>query len=351
MNRLPILWLLFVTLFLCPIGCKKKESFVTAKPNGDILTSNYLFTYENWNEPRVWDLRRQENLDQTIQGLTQDRQIFEALTAWARLQFEPGFPDPYPLSNGLSILEDIRNKKTEGFCGQYAYLLADALKSFGFFDVRYVEIAQDEKTSHFLLQAWDNQTARWMLLDPLYASIVVNRNGEPQDAWDVHAAVKKGLASDLKRMWLTPETKVPRSDDKNYFALYSHTAVSLRNNLASMDHPWTIRERLRDFLLVEDGPSGGSSPPYQNRSSRVADFKESRNQCWIELRERDGGDLVHLTNQGTCAHFDYFEIKMDQDPWIKVPEEFILKKKFKVLSCRTTNKMGLSGGVTKLEKG
>ncbi len=341
--------LFLVLLSILVITCKEKETLMAGKPEITALTSNYVFSYENWMQPRVWNLRRQENLDEVVKGLSQDRQIFEALTLWARQQFEPGFPDPYPLSNGISILEDIRSGKTKGFCGQYAYLLADALKSFGFFDVRYVEVSLDERTSHFLLEGWDNQTGGWMLLDPLYATVVINQAALPLGAWDVHDAVRKGLAQQLKRVWLATEQQVPRGPDEKYFALFRNTAVSLRNNLAEMDHPWTIRERERDFLLIEESPSS-PQPPYQNRSNRLADFKQARNLTWIEVGKQGDGYQVTLSNRGTCAHFDHFEIKIDQNPWTKVPEEFLLKRDFKTLYCRTVNKMGIPGIATKLEK-
>jgi hypothetical protein len=337
-----------IALLLLVTACGNKEKILTGNPRIDPLTSNYVFTYENWMQPRVWGLRQQENLDEVIKGLNRDRQIFEALTRWTRQQFEPGFPDPYPLSNGISILEDIRSGKTKGFCGQYTYLLADALKSFGYFDVRYVEISLDEKNSHFLLEAWDNQEGHWLLLDPLYAALVVDPGGKAIGAWDVHRAVVEGKASDLRRFWLASEQQVPRTRDETYFSVFLHTAIALRNNLAEMDHPWTIRERQRDFLLIDDGPKG-LQQPYQNQSGRMADFKEVRNLSWIEVMPQKNGYRVRLSNRNTCAYFDYFEVKLDQDSWKKVPEEFLLKKSFKTMYCRTVNKMGMPGVVTEFE--
>lgn len=337
-----------VLLAFFAAGCGNREQF-SADPDILPITSNYAFTFENWMQPRVWNLRRQEKLDDVIHGLSQDRQVFEALTLWSRRQFEPGFPDPYPLSNGISILEDIRSGKTKGFCGQYTYLLADALKSFGYFDVRYIEIWQDEKNSHFLLEAWDNQSGRWMLLDPLYAAIIVDGKGVPLDAWDLHKLVRTNKTAGCKRVWLAPESIVPRSPDQNYFPLFRHAAMSLRNDLAEQNHPWTIRERQRDFLLIEND-AAEPNPIYGNRSGRMADFKDTRNLSWIQIEEQSDGYSVSLRNNGTCAHFDYFEVKVDDEAWKKVPEKFLLKRNFKTLSSRTINKMGMSGFPTTFAK-
>ena len=239
-----------------------------------------------------------------------------------RLQFEPGFPDPYPLSNGLSILEDIRGGKTKGFCGQYTYLLADALKSFGFFDLRYVEISQDPQNSHFLLEAWDNQEGRWILLDPLFATLVIDQKGIPVGAWEVHQAVNSKKKVELERQWLGSDQQVPRGPDEKYFPLFRNVAISLRNDLAEMERPWSIRERQRDFLLIENDPPNPQAFPYQNKSRRPEDFTDSRNLSWIDISKASDGYQVKLSNRGTCAHFDHFEIKIDQEPWRAVPEEF-----------------------------
>ncbi len=54
-------------------------------------------------------------LDSVIEGCKTDIEIFKRLTIWSRKQFKPGNPDPYPMSNGLDILKDIRSGKTGGF--------------------------------------------------------------------------------------------------------------------------------------------------------------------------------------------------------------------------------------------
>lgn len=116
---------------LCSCQDQKIEKSPTTAPP-KFQSGNYVFTYENWAEPKVWELRKQEKLDSVIEGCKTDIEIFKRLTVWSRKQFKPGDPDPYPMSNGLDILKDIRSGKTGGFCGQYTYLLADALKVLDF---------------------------------------------------------------------------------------------------------------------------------------------------------------------------------------------------------------------------
>jgi hypothetical protein len=331
-------------------SCKKPaaEQQVTVSDSTVLSNSNYEFTYEHWMEPKVLELRKQENLDSVIEGAKTDIEIFERLTVWARRQFPPGTPDPYPLSNGIDILRDIRSKKTQGFCGQYTYLLADALKSFGFFDVRYIEIWKDAQTSHFLLEAWSNQFRKWILLDPLYASTIVDKQNQLMSAWNVHTAVVRGDDGSLKRNWLASESELPRNSDSDYFPLFRLVAVSLRNDLAHMNHPWAIKERERDFLAIANSSFKGS---YRTVSNREADFQAPRNLCLIQIRKASDRTEVHLSNAGTSAHFDYFEVKLDSGNWIRSPSDFSVSEEFKVIQCRTVNKMEIRGVIGKLEAG
>jgi hypothetical protein len=250
------------------------------------------------------------------------------------------------MSNGLDLLKDIRSGKTGGFCGQYTYLLADALKSFGFFDVRYVELWRDPQNTHFMLEAWSNQFAKWVLLDPLYATTVTDDKNRFLSAWEVQSAVASKKDSSLKQSWLLPESEVDHPSHGDYFSLFHLAAVSLRNNLASADHPWTVKERYRDFLAMQ-GPFMKS--PYLNQSNREADFQSPRNICSIRIEPQSNAARITLSNSGTCVHFDYFEVKVDSGKWMSAVPQFELKDKFKEIQCRTVNKMGIRGVVEKIE--
>lgn len=346
-NRIQIIILAVVAIVALLSSCKdqKVENSVTVDPSV-FKAPNYVFTYENWAEPKVWELRKQENLEAVIESCKTDIEIFKKLTVWSRRQFKPGNPDPYPMSNGLDILKDIRSGKTGGFCGQYTYLLADALKSFGFFDVRYVELWRDPQNTHFMLEAWSNQFRRWVLLDPLYATTITDQNNQLLSAWEVQSAVAAGKDSSLKQSWLTSESEADHPDHSDYFSLFHLVAVSLRNNLAAADHPWTIKERYRDFLAM---PSRFMKEPYLNQSNREADFQSPKNICSIRIEPKGDRTQITLSNFGTCAHFDYFEVKLDSGKWMSAPSQFELKDKFKEMECRTVNKMGIRGVIEKIE--
>jgi len=75
--------------------------------------------------------RTAERLDNVVRGSGSDEARARKLLHWTRAQFEPGRPDPYPPPDATTTLREIRSKHTGGFCAQYAFVLVQALQSFG----------------------------------------------------------------------------------------------------------------------------------------------------------------------------------------------------------------------------
>ena len=316
-----------------------------------VVFSNHGFEHERAGAPKVAALRERERLDEVVAGADSEIAVFEALTLWARRQFVPGIPDPYPPSNGLDLLDEIRAGRTGGFCGQYAYLLADALKSLGFWDVRYVEGWADERSSHFLVEAWSNELGRWVVLDPLHAATVVDDGGRSLSAAEVHdAAVGAEGAPAARRKWLAPESEVPHDDERRYLEHFRLIAVSLRNDLAEAARPWTIAERRAEMLALRDAANEDLLPGnYRRQSSRRADFEGARNLCRATIEPGDGGFAAGLETLGTCAHFAGFEVRIDDGAWVPSSERARLPAAFRSVECRCVNALGIRGVVTRVE--
>ena len=340
----------FLLLAVAALSCAPQEGGTPVAEPPVSATSNYGFAHEGLGVYKVVRLREQERLDELVTQAQDELQIIESLTLWTRRQFEPGIPDPYPLSNGLDILADIRSGKTGGFCGQYAYLLADALKSYGFFDVRYVETWADETNSHFLVEVWSNQLGRWMLLDPLHAALVVDSAGEPLSTWDAHAVAVGSGDGDARRKWLAPEDEVARPPDDEYFPLFRLPAISLRSNLARQTQPWTIKERREQFLALRDDSNADLRPGYyQQESDRGADFNGARNLCRMELEAGDEGPVLRLDNLGTAVHFWKFQLRLDDGDWRDTGWKAPVPDGVASVECRTVNKLGVRGVVTRFD--
>lgn len=342
--------ILVVLALLSLCGCGPTAGSKEAGPEileiaqGTFTGGDFPLQVERRDEPRVIELRRQEKLDEVVAGAKGELEIFERLTAWARSQFEPGVPDPYPLSNGLSILADLRSGKTGGFCGQYAYLLGDALKSLGYFAVRYVELESEAGAGHFAVEAWCDDLGRWVVLDPLNAALY-EVDHLPQSAVELHDALiaRRSGAIKVVRLPLGPGSPGagrrpaarPAADsapiyatggvgataptsDADLLALFYDVAVSTRNDFAPLERPLTIAEREGLFVRYADPRVA----PFRHmnfvlNSVRREDFLAPMNQVQIEVHPDLGSSRVHtaFSTRGTCPHFAHYRIRIGDGPW------------------------------------
>ena len=74
-----------------------------------------------WEDPAVLTpYSEAEGLDDVVAGAGSDEERARRLVTWARRQFEPGRPDPYPPPDAERKLAQIRGGITQGFCAQSA---------------------------------------------------------------------------------------------------------------------------------------------------------------------------------------------------------------------------------------
>jgi hypothetical protein len=317
-----------------PNGASPDSPDILENSQGDFTGGDYPLQVEWRDEPRVLDLRRRERLDEVIAGAKGEIEIFKRLTSWARGQFEPGVPEPYPLCNGLSILDAIRSGKTGGFCGQYSYLLGDALKSFGYFAVRYVEMENRDGASHFAVEAWCDDLDRWVLLDALNAAVYV-REGTPLSALEIHEEVVSGHADSVRVNHLPIATSPatvpargpggakgglprPSSTDAELLGLFYKIAVSTRNDFARLGTPLTIAQREVLFLRFADP----RTPPFQHMNFALStvrreDILVPMNQVQIDVKADAGTEMLHVmfSTRGTSPHFVRYRVRIGEGAW------------------------------------
>jgi len=323
--------------------------------------TDFPLQVEHWSEPRVAALRHQEGLDQVVAGATGEIDGFRRLMHWARSQFPVGDPEPYPPSNGVGLLAEIRGGRTGGFCGQYSYLLADALKSFGHWSVRFVELENEAGDGHFAVEVWSTEAGRWVLLDPTYDVLYTGPDGAPLSALDLHAALLADRDSEVTAVEGSP----PPKDGKRVADLprrgleqYRRLAVSLRSDNARLDTPPTLADRERTFLRW-DGPRPDGSPDDGLRfrhlnftlgGARVSDFYPPVGQvhCLVDGM-KDGVATVRFETRGTWPHFIGYQVRIDGGVWRRtaatvewtIPQDGTMHR----LEVAAVNAAGLAGPV------
>ncbi len=192
----------------------------------------------------LWDgqaplarFRQAENLDAIVLGAASDEERARKLLHWTRAQFEPGRPDPYPPPDAMKTLSEIRAGRTGGFCAQYAFVLVQALQSFGK-PARVVTIE-----NHEVVETWLVDQARWTMLDPLFDLQVTDPSGRSLSAIEIRNARHAGAALAVTAGGRLPEPL------RKYVARYDRIALWIRNAFVSAPVNFTDFDRYRVWLV------------------------------------------------------------------------------------------------------
>ena len=319
------MWILAGVLLVCVIIYVSGILTPTVKieiKRTKIVKSNYDFIYEHWKEEKLNMLRESEDFVK-INEPSQFK-IFLKLCDWVHRQWSRSIPAPYPLCNAIDILKDIRSGKTGGFCGQYAYVLADVLKSMGFFNVRYVELWSNrgKNQSHFVVEVWSDRYEKWLILDPdynLYYEII--SSGLPANAFEIRQSLYGGEAVAARS---ADPSQTIKEDELTH--LYANFATSLRSDLLRHTKPLTIGDRFNMFLFFRDKntsdfyPAGGV--PYSHVTDRKEDIYFDCNAVRVEYsRDPDTKDVnFSFYTDSSMPNFKGFSISKDLGKsWVKLP--------------------------------
>jgi len=184
--------------------------------------------------------RQAENLDAVVGAAASDEERARKLMHWTRAQFEPGRPDPYPPPDAMTTLSEIRAGRTGGFCAQYAFVLVQALQSFGK-PARVVTIKE-----HEVVETWLADQARWTMLDPLFDLQVVDQRGRSLSAIEIRSARHAG-----ETLGVTTGARLDESL-RRYAARYDRIALWIRNAFVSAPAKFTDFDRYRVWLVGSD---------------------------------------------------------------------------------------------------
>lgn len=338
-------------------ACRAEPEILVYVRPGEIVKSNFDFHYEHWQEEKLALLRGQE--DFTEISAEDQFSYFRKLTEWTHRQWDWSRPDPYPPANALDILAEIRAGNTGGFCGQYAYVLADVLKSLGYFSVRYLELWSNEGQSHFCIEAWSDQFEKWVVLDPDQALFFeIESSGLPANALEVRTSLfDPGFRVTEKAV--SPDTPIQKRVSRK---VYANFAVSLRSDLLRSLRPPTVGDRLASFLFWQDEQTSpesfrqfGGRIPYRNRSSRYADLYFDCNRVRVEyrLKRKDKLLLLEFFTDGSMANFSHFIVSTDRGAsWRKNPGQFqtelVSGRKLEIMAA-PVNALDRPGVITRIE--
>ncbi|MCA9115018.1 MAG: transglutaminase domain-containing protein [Planctomycetaceae bacterium] len=130
------------------------------------------FVYESFSQPLLARFRREQKLDQVVEGAETELELLSKLAAWSSASW-PGLGHIgkiYPAWNAFEILAPHEDgTPVGGFCQQYNLVFLQACQSFGI-PARIVSIGPGTQLDrirggHETVEVWSNQFRRWMYFD------------------------------------------------------------------------------------------------------------------------------------------------------------------------------------------
>lgn len=288
--------------------------------HNSIVRSNYYFIPEHWQEPKLAQLRREESF--TAIKAADQLGLFLGLTDWVHRQWKESVPDPYPPPNAVDILREIRAGRTGGFCGQYAYVLAGVLEAEGYYSVRFVELWDDSEAnnSHFVVEAWCDQHAKWVVLDADQDIWYAFRDtGAPASAGEVRASLYGGRPVEAR-----PAVAGVVTDPANHVALYANLAVSMRSDMMRSTTAPTMADRFARYVFFRDAHTrdffkldGRKVIPYKTVTERWDDLYYDCNRVRVIhfVDPTSGNVVIELFTDGSMPNFWAFQASVDGGEW------------------------------------
>jgi hypothetical protein len=359
----PIVWfLLFLVaceqngrISLDRPGWLSRHVEVVALENGELPSGQFAFQYERDIDGRFAALRAQERLDEVIKGATTEFEQFLRLMDWTNSQWDVGVPDPYPPWNVLTILHDIRQGRTGGFCAQYAVVFAQSCLALGC-QARYIDLVDlfgDGRRTHFTVEVWSNDYQKWVIMDPSY-NVYYQRDGIPLNVLDLHLALWNNMWHDIQLVQGRSSRGLKVTDLKSMIEDYRYFALDLRND--HLSHPQRIWVRngggldwsdRYDYYEVYSTAPIPVDPGYTapKNSENREDFYWPVNATHMTLTMGVNPRDVVVELKTYTPNFRTFMVKRRNGEWVPTPEKFQwhVGPGINDIEVKAVNHMGVAG--------
>ena len=150
-----------------------------------------VFGYSDGCDPNLAQLRAEYKLDSAISEKDAIPKVLQAMN-WVFRQFQsPGEIVQVPANNSLEILK--RKDQGSFYCSHKSAVLSEVLLSLGIW-ARVVACApfQFDYDRHVVVIAYVEDDGKWILVDPTFSTVFVDRNSEIMGPLEIRDAYSRG---------------------------------------------------------------------------------------------------------------------------------------------------------------
>ncbi len=358
-----------------------KDISVVATHNPELRYTSVPFVYEDFDHPRLCELREKYELDQVVDGANNEFEQMVLLREWVRgkLKFDPPF-EQYPAWDADEIIQ-----KGRGFCVQFAITLMQVYQSMGFSSRFVFGFHPGPDAGHEVTEVWSNEYDKWVLMDlpdgfhhvdpqthvPLSmmevhermisayygASTIISAANRPEEHRGADRIVTVAGAdiepdpATHRRHDLEP-TESPR------WNRWANIRMMPRNDFFSRRHPLPPFQGFgwdwSDYV-VWHSPQHQEEQffGYHHVTQRRSDWEWTLNRVRFDLtpmQEEQGRVRIRMATDETPG-YETFQIRTDGRTWRATPPtaELELQRGRNRIEMRVRNIMGVSGATSYIE--
>ncbi len=151
--------------------------------NNPEIPLTILFSFGEYDSPAYRKLRLQYQLTELIKDKKTESEQHLSVMNWVHNLWAHSIYGIAKNCTALAILEETKKPNFTGFrCIEYCVVLCESLQALGF-PARTVEIGRDGLSygigkSHFVVEVWNNNLRKWVLLDPQNNLIWVEQSSD-----------------------------------------------------------------------------------------------------------------------------------------------------------------------------
>ena len=283
------------------------------------------FRFERWNDPGIVALRESEPITALVATARPDYPSLLAASEWVTHALRYGTARAAAYATHFDAREVLaRSRAGEAFdCGTFAWTLIQVLAALGI-NGRLVELEAEDGASHTVAEAWCDDLAKWIVLDP-FAGTTFEHEGRPLNALEIHRLWRSGRAREIRQRH-APGTEsrlaALAGGEAGLVAYYAHFNVRMRNNVRSAHYPRWHPQANRLMSAFEWNGDGVGRALFRHRtddSSRLYFPLKMTALRWDWAAPEAGRPrlVVHLAT--SAANFDGFVTSRDRRRWERVP--------------------------------
>ncbi len=335
------------------------------------------FSYENWDEPKLKELRERLDLDSVIEGAVSDWDVINRVRHLVSQQWHHASPLPgYPEWNALDILDRRDRVGAGGMCIQFSIIFIQSLASLGY-QARHINMF-----AHETVEVYVDELGKWVHADP--ESVFDSYEYETTTGMPIHCLEQheyflkeNGFSADRPIDWQATQQWASWGARSPFIAqdvpLDFSTFTDWINNPERPEYP--PQHRLAGFMRMMPRNDYFSNPyprpltqgssnwpwngylnwydeatprklQYSMHTDRECDFYPTLNRVEYDtvFTENEGEVLVKMTT--FAPNFDGYEVNIDNTGWQDANPEFTWKlnpSALNSLEMRVKNTLGPKG--------